>query len=149
MDAARLADELAIRDLVARYAHAVGTGDASDWAETWADDGEWNVMGRSVQGRDAVVQLWKDLMAGLAFVVQRPSAPSIRIDGPTGTGRWSVVEHAKTLDGTALFTIGVYTDTYVKTGDEWRFQSRHFHMLYSGPPDLSGPTFPAPQEDRS
>lgn len=147
MDSARLADELAIRDLVARYAHAVGTGDAAAWAATWTEDGVWQVMGREAEGRDAAVALWKELMGGLSFVVQLPSTGSIRLDGATGTGRWNVVEHAKMQDGTPLLNIGVYTDTYVRSGDEWRFGRRNFHPRYVGPPDLSGATFPAPPED--
>ncbi len=69
MDEVRISDELAIRELVASYADAVVRRDADAWSATWAEDGEWHILGNATRGRDAVVSLWKQLMAAVPFVV--------------------------------------------------------------------------------
>jgi hypothetical protein len=145
MSEATIADQLAIHELVSRYADAVTRRDEQAWADTWAEDGEWHVLGNPAKGREAVVALWNKLMGGLPFVIQLPSAGTISIDGPNGTGRWYITEHGKTADGSGLFTVGVYHDRYRRIDGEWRFARRRFDMLYSGPPDLSGMTLPFPE----
>ena len=50
----RLLDELAIRNLVARYADAVSNADESAWIETWAADGCWSIAGTTSEGLDAL-----------------------------------------------------------------------------------------------
>ncbi|MEE2703163.1 MAG: nuclear transport factor 2 family protein [Myxococcota bacterium] len=141
-----LTDENQIRDLVARYADAVTRRDEKAWAETWTEDGEWQVMGRTASGREAVVELWKSLMGGLSFVVQLANTERISIEGDRGSGRWYVTEYAKSSDGTALLNVGFYRDEYVRIDGVWRFARRRFDALYIGPPDLSGATFTHPEE---
>ena len=132
-----LEDELAIRDLVARYADAVTRRDEKDWAATWARDGFWRVMGREASGRDDVVALWNELMRGIPFVVQIPATGTLRVDGDRATGRWTVTEHGKLASGAAILTIGLYDDGYRRERGGWCFERRHFRALYAGPPDLS------------
>ncbi len=143
MKDAQIGDELAIRDLVARYADAVARCDAEAWAATWAEDGEWYIFGQPTRGRDEVVALWKTLMGTLSFVLQVPSSGIIRIEGARGTGRWHVTEYGKGDDGSML-TLGTYRDEYCRIGDHWRFRLRRFDALYMGPPDLSAPALPFP-----
>ena len=149
MDVESIGDELAIRDLVARYADAVARGDAEAWAATWAEDGEWHIFGQPTRGRDAVVALWKTLMGTLSFVLQVPSSGIIRIDGARGTGRWHVTEHGKRVDGAATLTLGTYQDEYCRVGDGWRFRVRRFDALYLGPPDLSARALPRPADNQA
>jgi hypothetical protein len=143
MGASPLADELAIRNLVARYADAVGRRDEADWARTWADDGEWHVLGNAARGREECVALWRRLMGGLDFVVQLPASGFVSVAGDRATGRWWVTEHGK-LGGGGFLSIGVYDDAYRRVGDDWRFAVRRFHGLYAGPPDMSGEPRPLP-----
>ena len=35
-----------------------------------------------------------------------------------------------------------YDDTYVKVDGEWRYQSRAYNIMYSGPADMSGAYMP-------
>ena len=149
MKDAQIGDELAIRDLVARYADAVARRDAEAWAATWAEDGEWHIFGQPTRGRDAVVALWKTLMGTLSFVLQVPSSGVIRIDGARGTGRWHVTEYGKGNDGTATLTLGTYQDEYCRNGGGWRFRIRRFDALYLGPPDLSAQALPFPADIRA
>ena len=54
-----LQDELALRDLMARYVDAVNRSEAAAWAATWAEDGVWSLLGTSVSGRDNILELWQ------------------------------------------------------------------------------------------
>ena len=146
MSDSSIADELAIRALVARYAEAVSSRNKEEWAATWTDDGAWNVMGMSSQGREDTVALWEKLMGGLEFVVQLANSGTVTVDGDTATGRWQVSEHGKFHGGAAMFTLGFYKDECVRENGEWRFKTRSFHPLYMGPPDLSAPHHPFPAD---
>lgn len=127
-------DDLAIRDLVARYADAVCRRDAEAWAATWAEDGVWQLPGAPrVQGRDAIVALWRNAMAGLPFVAQLVHQGVLDIDGDRATGRWYLTETLKTADGSGRHDIGVYEDRYVRTADGWRFSERHYTILHDAP----------------
>ena len=137
MDVERIAAELEIRELVARYATAVTARDTETWAATWTDDCEWYVVGRSAQGRQDAVALFEKLVSGMPFVSQQATDGQIRVDGDRATGTWQIIEHAK-LPAGALLNLGTYDDQYVREDGVWRFAVRRFHMLYMGPPDLSG-----------
>jgi hypothetical protein len=137
-----IADELAIRNLVARYADAVSRRDHERWASTWATKGEWSLLGQVAQGREDVVALFRRLVDGFAFVAQHLGSGEIDLADGAATGRWQIVEYAKLANGTALLTLGLYDDEYVREDGEWRFRSRRFRPLYSGPPDLSAQPIP-------
>jgi uncharacterized protein (TIGR02246 family) len=141
-----VADELALRELVARYADAVCRRDAAAWGATWAADGEWQIMGQTAQGRDEIVALWERFMAGIPQVIQIPHEGLIEIDGARASLRWYVTEQGKLADGSALVMTGIYLDECVKEDEVWLFAKRVFHSLYSGPPDLSADFQPLPAE---
>ncbi len=146
MSIARAADEIAIHGLVARYADAVTRRDEAAWRATWAEDGEWRIMGSPTKGRDAVVALWRTLMGSLPFVMQIANGGIVETDGDRGLGRWYITEHQRSADGTGSLILGVYHDEYRRLGGEWRFARRHFDILYAGPPDLSGQLMPFPEK---
>ncbi len=143
MNVEQVADRLEIHDLVARYADAVTHRDERAWADTWAEDGEWHVLGRVAKGRDDLVKLWSSLMEGIPFVVQLVSGGRVRTEGDRGTGHWQVTEHLQMPGGAGMLNLGTYEDAYQREGDAWRFRRRVFHVSYMGPPDLSGK--PAPR----
>ena len=133
-----VADELALRTLVARYADAVCRKDVPAWRATWAEDGEWQVLGTTVRGRDAVVAYYESIVSGLEAVVQHAHGGIIEFEGSDrASGRWSITEHARLADGQPLFTIGLYEDDYLRADGEWLFSRRIFRNVYLGPPDLS------------
>ena len=133
-----VAAELEIRELVARYCEAVSRDDAKAFKETWAEDGEWLLMGVLAEGPEAITARWQSLVGGLDFVVQLCHGGVIEVDGSTATGRWQISEHVRSQDGSALFSLGFYADRYVCVEGHWRFQRRDFEAVYVGPPDLSG-----------
>ena len=131
------ADELEIRNLVARYSDAVNRRDAEAWGATWAEDGCWRILDMAPEGRAAIVALWKKLMQGFPFVVQMPSTGLVEVNGAAATGRFYLTEYGCGADGVGRLTLGVYHDRLRRTKDGWRFQERRFEALYSGAPDLS------------
>jgi hypothetical protein len=149
MDPEHLADELAIQNLVHRYADAVVRRDADAWGSTWADDGEWRVLGNAARGREAVVELWLGLMEQLPFVLQQATGGLIDFAGDTqdaAKGRWYISEHGFMQNGSGMLNLGVYHDDYIRENGEWRFALRRFDSLYMGKPDLSGSPIPFPED---
>ena len=146
MDPQRIADELAIRDLVNRYSDAVVRRDAKAWGDTWSDNGEWHILGNAICGRDEIVARWQTLMGGLPFVLQQPSGGIIEFKNDTATGRWYINEYGFPAKGPGMLTLGVYHDQYARENDHWRFSRRRFDVLYMGAPDLSAPTHAFPDD---
>ncbi len=141
-------DELAIRQLVAAYADAVNRRDEALWAGTWADDGVWDLRGNVVEGRDAVVAMWKGAMGGFSFVAQLVYQGTLEITGDRATGRWYLSEHLRPADSdTGRFTIGSYADDYIKVGGKWKFRKRSYDVLYNdeGTGNMSGTVLPFPR----
>lgn len=142
-----VAHELAVRTLVARYADAVCRHDVSAWRSTWAEDSEWQLMGSTLTGRDAITEYYESVVAQLEAVVQFAHGGIIEFAGADSAhGRWSITEHARMANGDPLFTIGLYEDDYVRSDGEWLFARRIFRNLYIGPPDLSSSFRPIPPE---
>jgi hypothetical protein len=166
-DHTRIADELAIHNLVNRYSDAIVRRAADDWGNTWSIKGEWHLFGQVHQGRDVIVKQWEGFLERLPFVHQQSSGGLItfpnaadtdinnnNIINNTATGRWYVTEWGVTGDGPGMLTLGVYHDDYVRepAADAsaettcWRFARRKFAPLYMGPPDLSGAPKPFPTD---
>lgn len=136
-------DRRAIDDLAHAYADAVCRNDHGAWADTWADDGVWDIGRGAVIGRAAIVEAFATAMALFESVVQLAGSGTVALDGDRATGRRYMQELARTRSGRPLLYHGYYDDTYVRAGDRWRFARRHLIWLYQGPPDLSG-TFGPP-----
>ncbi|MEP5765711.1 MAG: nuclear transport factor 2 family protein [Halieaceae bacterium] len=134
------ADELAIRDLVARYIDAVNRHNQDDWAATWSENASWNLVGMEVSGRQAIVELWVGAMSGFDFALMMLNSGTVQINGDSATGRWYVTEHLKPCDGDANTTLGVYEDEYAKENGEWVFTRRQYHIMCQGAAD-SNATF--------
>ena len=144
-DVQRVADELEIRNLVARYSNAVAARDEKAWAETWTADAVWKIGGSETVGRDQIVSTWLGLMDMFETVVQVGHSGEVDVQGDTATGRWMLSELGWGRDGGASsHTVGLYEDTYRRTDAGWRFAERRFNFLHMGPPDLSGRVFPHP-----
>jgi uncharacterized protein (TIGR02246 family) len=140
-------DDLAIRDLVYRYADAVCRRDQEAWAATWAEDGIWQLpRAPRMEGRDAIVGLWATAMGGFPFVVQIVHHGLVDIDGDRATGRWYLSEHMKTSADDGRYNVGCYQDRYVKRDGRWLFAERHYAILYDdeGKGDMTGTANPFP-----
>ena len=141
------ADEyVGIQRLVHRYADAVVHRDPDRWAATWDEDAVWDLgRGRRVEGRTAIVDLWRSAMAGMHAVVQTvDNGDTWRGDDGVVAGRWYVTETFRRADaGGNPADAGIlrahYDDAYVHGDAGWLFASRELVVHYIGPPDLSAP----------
>jgi ketosteroid isomerase-like protein len=133
-----LEDELALRNLMGRYADAVNRVDADAWIGTWAEDAIWNLLGNPVSGRDNILALWKQMMSSFEFALMLPGSCLFEIDGNTATGHWYLHEYTRDPEGNASTILSRYVDTYVKQDGQWFYQSRDYGFIYNGPADLSG-----------
>lgn len=137
-------DERAIQRLMARYVDAANRRDGEAWAQTWAEDGTWNLMGMETQGRDAILGLWQQVVAGFEFAILMPSSSALEIEGNTASGHWYLQEFTRDLQGEKMFALSRYLDTYSKVDGEWYFQTRRYDFIYRGATDLSGEYTPLP-----
>lgn len=142
-------DELAIRNLVARYADAVVRRDPEAWVATWATDCVWDLgRGRITHGHEETLALWRTSIAKYPWVVQVPASGLIEeVDGEV-RGTWYVIELNHLVDGSGVTHVGHYRDTYTETVDGWRFATRRFHLIYRGAMD-PGTVKPLEGSDRT
>lgn len=124
-----VADELAIRRLVALYTDGVNQRDAHGWADVWSDDARWDLAGHIHKGRDAIVARWKETLASYRSVFQLTSDGVVTLDGDQATGRWYVHERNVRRDDSVMELWGWYDDRYVRTSAGWRVQSRVLHVF--------------------
>ncbi len=135
-------DELAIRALVDRYCDAVNRRATADWRATWQPDASWELFGRPMEGLDALTKTFEGALGMLRFVVQTAANGVIAFDGDRATGRWMMSEWSESEQLGRLLLMFIYHDEYTRSGGGWRFQSRRMQLLYQGPPDLTGKSFP-------
>ncbi len=127
-----LEDELAIRHLIAAYADAVNRKDEKLWASTWSKTGAWTLPGTAVEGREAVVELWRGAMGGFDHALQVVYQGTIEIEGDQATGRWYLTEFLQPKGSDKdIMAVGTYADEYIREDGEWRFKSRAYHVLYT------------------
>lgn len=131
-------DEMALRNLMARYSDAVNRVDADAWIATWAEDAVWNLLGNPVSGKDNILALWKQMMSSFEFALMLPSTCLFEVDGDTASGHWYLTEYTRDPEGAASTVLSRYTDTCTRKEGQWLFQSRDYSFIYNGPADLSG-----------
>jgi uncharacterized protein (TIGR02246 family) len=139
--------ESELRALVARYCHAIAHRDDDAWADTFAKDGEWVVLGRVARGRDQALELYRKLVAAYPLVIQIATDGILQVSGDRATGRWIITEFLQREDGVPGMNLGVYRDDYRRCEDgRWRFARRVFSAAYMGPADLRGKPIHLPPE---
>lgn len=137
-------DELALKNLMGRYVDAANRRDGEAWAKTWAEDGCWMLMGLEIKGRENILELWQQVIAGFEFAILMPSSSSIEISGDKASGHWYLQEFTRDLAGEKLSALSRYLDTYKKVDGQWLFETRQYDFIYRGPADLSGDFTPLP-----
>jgi len=138
-------DILAIQRLVTEYADAVCRRDEVAWSATWSRECHWELSGgRSSDGREATVQLWRDAIARYPWVAQVVTGCLVDIDSEVEAhGTCYILELNHLLDGSGALHLGHYTDRYLKTDGMWQFSERRLHLIYRGPLD-PGAVLPLP-----
>ena len=78
-----LEDEIALRNLMGRYADAVNRADGDAWIATWAEDSEWNLLGNPVKGKADILALWQGMMGSFEFALMMPNSCVFEVNGDT------------------------------------------------------------------
>lgn len=135
-------DYIEIRQLAARYGHAVDTGadDGGAYADLFAPNGEFlSPTGRATAGRDDLAELARRTARGPQtawhYIVNHIIDPT-----PDGAVGKQFLVHFRYGDPDApngVFGGGHYDDVYVKTPDGWRFKSRQFIPSQGTPQSLA------------
>lgn len=119
----RLEDQLAIRELVARYNYAIDEGRAEEWVATFVPDGtfESTALGTHT-GTDALHAFAEGYIA--AFTGRHCTSDFvIEVDGDEARSRCYLI--AVDNSGTPkILTSAVYEDVLRRTPDGWRFVHR-------------------------
>lgn len=114
-----------ILQLLYRYNHAIDSGDAEGWADTFTEDGlfEGPVPG-GLRGRAQLVEF----ASGVSGIRHMVLNPLVDVDGDTAGVRAYIL----VLAGGQVVTVGTYDDTVVRTPAGWRFSRR---LFTPDPPD--------------
>jgi hypothetical protein len=134
--------ESALRDLLGRSSDCVWRKDVENYAQCWATDGAWHILGEVHRGREAVAAAWSERMSRYARVWQVSHNVVFGFDRDLPAARLFLEEHFVTAGGATSVLKGIYHDTFTFEAGAWRFASRHIDLAYVGPPDLSGSWFP-------
>lgn len=124
-----LEDRVAIAELHQTYADGVVLIDADIWATVWADEAHWSLLGMEVDGKEAIVETWKQAMKGFSAVSFHCIPSMTRIDGDRATGRCQTQEVMKVADGSTRVIGGLYEDEMVKRDGRWLYTSRKFRIV--------------------
>jgi hypothetical protein len=120
-----LEDKQEISELAARYIYAMDHYKPQDWADTFTEDGELRVNGKTVcKGSKARLE-FATMAAKTGLKYRRwMSNWQIDVDGDTARLRLYVLAFAIN-DGITPTVMGEYDDSLVRVGGKWRFQTRH------------------------
>ena len=120
---ALVADQLAIRDLTARYNFAIDEGRVEDWVATFVPDGTFAsaLLGAHTgpEGLTAFAQGYTAAFTGRHCTTDH----IIEVDGDRATQRCYLVL-INNDGGTRVSTTAIYEDELQRTPDGWRFVVR-------------------------
>lgn len=139
MEQSDVADIIEIEQLLARYAIGMTKDDIDAVIEVFTPDGSYSAFGATYTLGDFPA-LVKAAPKGLFLT----GTPVLELDGDTGTGYQTLCFVDQTNHH---MRIGYYTDTYRRTPDGWRLQTRSMTFLRrSGARDSGRPHDPTRPE---
>ena len=130
-----LEDRMAIREVLESYADAVNRVDEELWASLWVEDSHWDLSHYPelgiVEGKEAIVKLWRDAMPSYPKLNFFIGIGSIIVDGDRADARVyvsEVYEEPGTLKDKRARAC--YNDRLVRRGGQWLLQSRSFTIIH-------------------
>lgn len=133
----RIADELSIRDLVARFANACNPPNSEAFAKLWVPDAvkppTWTLsepFAMSETGVDKIVDMLEKLLKPWDFFVQLVHSGVVDIDGDRATGRFIMREVAKGPNETYYNNFAIYEDEFCKVDGRWYFARRDYKYMF-------------------
>jgi hypothetical protein len=143
MDQSQIADITEIEQLLARYAIGMTRDDIEAVIDVFTPDGTYSAFGDAYALDD-----FPALVAAAPKGLFLTGTPVLELDGDTGIGQQTLCFVDQTDHD---MRIGYYSDTYRRTPEGWRLQTRAMTFLRRSGARDSGkahdPTRPAPSAD--
>jgi uncharacterized protein (TIGR02246 family) len=127
--------ELEIRRTLATYCQTLDDGRWDEWADLFAEDVTFAVMGQVHRGRDAVRGFIEPMQGPDARGRHLLSEPLITVDGDTAT---ATTDYCFVTKAFTVQSAGRYHDVLVRDGDRWRFKVREIVFLGDEPTGIAG-----------
>jgi hypothetical protein len=123
-------DRLEILDLAARYSHATDHGDGEALADTFTDDGIFEIAGMEPrQGRAAHLEAGSAPRPEGLVMRHFISNPVIEGDGDSATMKLYVEVKNVAADGKPML-VGCYFDDLRRVNGAWKFAKRRVEVDY-------------------
>lgn len=126
-------DELAIRNLVARFTDAVNERDRDAFRQVWTENAIWEngpPRPHAAEGVDAIVDMFDRLLASRVLFIQRTHSGIIDFTGAdTATARFIERERGRGSED-YYENLAVYQDVLVRTPVGWRFKRRYYNYRF-------------------
>ena len=129
-DMSRLADELAIRNVIAHIARLADQGDLDEYVDQFTEDALWNFPPGPRKGRADILAGARERRASGTTGPgsrARHQITTIEIDvheDDTATADSYLVFIVNKPDGPSIAVSGSYHDTFVREGSRWRLARR-------------------------
>lgn len=137
-------DELAIRNLAARFTDAVNERDSDAFRRVWTQDAVWEIgapRGARAEGVDAILEMFERLLKPETLFIQLTHSGLIEFTGPdSATARFTERERGKGQND-YYENLAIYRDELVRTADGWRFRQRVYEYRYLDTSAFSGDVF--------
>jgi hypothetical protein len=139
-----LEDEVAIRDLAARFADAATRGDHDTLRTLWKPDGVL-IIGEpfpiTCKGIDEITAHIRKLRDGKEFFVEFIHSGLIKLDGDMASARWLVREIGlgPGKSGKSFYNnFGFFIDEFERVAGRWLFKTRTYPYLYLDTDSFNG-----------
>ena len=124
-------DREQIRELTARYCHAIAAADVAGIVELFCEDGSFCIDDRVIKGTAALEEFYSS-------VLSTPPIPFIQnhvIDElhATQARARSSAEIRMSQDGESITAAGWYDDSFQRIDGQWKFHERKFKFFHAVP----------------
>ena len=138
-------DELAVRNLVARFTDAVNQRDTDEFKRLWSDHAVWEIgppFSVKATGAEAIGIMLDELFKPKLLFVQLTHSGIVTFTGKdSATGRFTERERGKG-EGDFYENLAVYHDEYVRSQGGWRFKHRYYEYRFLDTSTFSGEIVP-------
>lgn len=141
----KLEDELAIRNLAARFTDAVNERNVDAFRELWTDDAVWEIgppLQVSAQGIDAIANMMTRLLEPKSLFIQLTHSGVVTFtDEDTAIARFTERERGKG-EHDYYENLAIYRDELVRQANGWRFKRRFYEYRYLDTSRFTGAAIP-------
>jgi len=106
-------------------------------ADLFVKDGSWDGRPSAayVRGHEEIRRLFEEF-GSVSFILHYITNPLINVDGDRADGHWHALVAMTTPDDRAVWAMGLYIDTFVRTDEGWKFETLRFEPAATTPYEL-------------